>query len=116
MEPDVNEGRAAQDISSGMVSIYKHYLGRGPTKARTSIRDDMVVTVLSDSLTPAEKSLSAADRGSDVREIRRTFQEMMAPDMRKLGEETLQREVISVLSDHDPEKDLAVEVLLLAPQ
>lgn len=106
---------AAQAISAGMVSLYKEYLGRGPTKAHTTIRDDMVVTVLEGSLTKAEQTLQNGDQAESVRGLRRTLQEAMMPPMKRLVEEALQREVVCALSDHCPDPDYAVEVLLLVP-
>ena len=106
----------AQTISAGMVRIYKEMLGRGPTRTRTHISGDMVVTVLADSLTRAEATLTESQNGDRVRELRRTLQEAMNDEMTKLVEETLHRKVICLLSDHSPDPDYAVEVLLLAPE
>jgi uncharacterized protein YbcI len=99
-----------------MVSIYKNVMGRGPTKARTTIANDMVITVLEDSLTKGERTLAAQDREDTVRELRRNLQSAMSSEMTKLVETTLHREVVCFLSDHSPDPDYAVEVLLLAPQ
>lgn len=106
----------AQTISRGMVRIYKETLGRGPTQTRTEISENMVVTVLADSLTKAEETLNASNEGDTVRELRRTLQEAMRQEVTKLVEETLQRQVICLLSDHSPDPDYAVEVVLLAPK
>jgi len=109
-------GPVAHSIAAGMVSIYKEYLGRGPTTARTTLHEHMVVTVLANSLTKAELTLIAEDRGETVRGLRRVMQDAMESDMRQLIETELQREVVCLLSDHSPEPDYAVEVLLLAPK
>jgi len=107
---------ASQAISSGMVAIYKEHLGRGPTKAQTTIQENMVVTVLQDSLTKAEQTLAAVDGARTVRELRRRMQDAMATDMTRLIETTLYREVRCLLSDHSPDPDYAVEVLILSPE
>ena len=107
---------SASEISSGMVSIYKSVMGRGPTKARTTIANDMVVTVLENSLTKGERTLAEQDRAEAVRELRRNLQAVMSSEMKKLVEMTLHREVLCFLSDHSPDPDYAVEVLLLAPR
>jgi len=99
-----------------MVTIYKSVMGRGPTKARTTIANDMVITVLEDSLTKGERTLAAQNREDAVRELRRNLQSAMSSEMKKLVETTLHREVVCFLSDHSPDPDYAVEVLLLAPQ
>ena len=99
-----------------MVAIYKSVMGRGPTRARTTIANDMVVTVLENSLTKAERTLAAQDREEAVRELRRSLQGAMSSEIKKLVETTLHREVICFMSDHSPDPDYAVEVLLLAPR
>lgn len=106
----------ATQISKGMVLIYKDVMGRGPTKARTTIANDMVVTVLEDSLTKGERTLAAIDQADAVRELRRSVQSAMSSEITKLVEMTLHREVLCFLSDHSPDPDYAVEVLLLAPR
>jgi uncharacterized protein YbcI len=108
-------GSVAQRIAAGTVTIYKEHLGRGPTRARTTLHENMVVTVLADSLTKAELTLTAQEQGDTVRAVRRLMQDAMERDMRKLIETELHRKVICLLSDHCPEPDYAVEVLLLAP-
>jgi uncharacterized protein YbcI len=116
METATGSPGISQTISAGMVSIYKDQLGRGPAKARTWVNDNVVVTVLADSLNKAESMLAQTDNGDKVRAIRRGFQTAMEADMKKLVEEATQREVICVFSDHSPDPDLAVEVILLAPK
>jgi len=109
-------GSIAQRIAAGMTSIYKEHLGRGPMKVRTTLHENMVVTVLADSLTKAELTLIAHGEGDGVRSMRRKMQEAMERDMRKLIEIQLHRETVCLLSDHCPKPDYAVEVLLLAPR
>ena len=41
-------------ISNRVVQIQREYVGRGPTKARTFVNGNLVVTVLEDALTKAE--------------------------------------------------------------
>ena len=108
-------GGSAQRIAAGMTAIYKDHLGRGPTKVRTTLHENMVVTVLADSLTKAELTLIAQEKADAVRDVRRLMQDGMEGDMRRLIESELHREVVAFLSDHCPEPDYAVEVLLLAP-
>jgi len=69
------DGQISRDVSRETVRLYKKYAGRGPTTARTYLSDDLVVTVLHETLTQAEKTLSDADRADQVREQRRVFQE-----------------------------------------
>jgi len=44
-EPREASGSLLSAISNAVVRIVHDYTGRGPTKARTSIRDDIVVVM-----------------------------------------------------------------------
>jgi uncharacterized protein YbcI len=103
-----------QDISRGVVAIYKSHLGRGPSLAHTDITDAAAVTTLRDSLTLAETKLVARGDGDSVRELRRKFQEAMREDIENLVSEVTGRKAGTFLSDHDVEKDVAVEVVIFA--
>ena len=103
-----------KEIARGVVSIYKEYLGRGPTTARTELTDHAAITTLEDSLTRAEQSLIAGGDAPTVREIRRKFQEAMRNDITALVERVTGRTTASFLSDHDAVKDVAVEMVVFA--
>ena len=107
---------ATRDISRSLTSIYKDFLGRGPTSTNTTFVGDMVVTVLGDSLTKAEHKLVAAGRSETVRQMRRDFQDAMQAEIRAAVERHTGRTSIAMLSDHTPEPDVAIEVVILEPR
>ncbi|MDQ6744424.1 MAG: DUF2294 domain-containing protein [Actinomycetota bacterium] len=51
----------------------RDYTGRGPTRARTTIRDNIVVVMLEQTLTKAEQSLVAKGRSEKVLEMRHEY-------------------------------------------
>jgi uncharacterized protein YbcI len=104
---------SAKEISHRIVAIYKEYLGRGPTTARTTIAEDHVVTVLEDCLTKAEHSLVEAGEAETVREIRRRFQLAMSEEITAIVEEVTGRRGRGMLSDHNVARDIAVEMVVL---
>jgi uncharacterized protein YbcI len=112
--PAVGQLNAA--ISNALVRIQREYLGRGPTKARASVRDDMVVAVMEDTLTKAERSLVAAGRHEDVLSTRRSFQHTMRADIVAAVEALTGRRVLAFMSDTHIDPDLACEVILLEPE
>ena len=114
--PNENAGGKAREISRGIVAIYKDYLGRGPTRAQTVISGDVVMCVLEESLTKAELTLVEGERSPAVRGIRREFQEAMRADLKALVSRVTGREVRCLMSDHCPEPDYAVEVVVLEPE
>jgi len=115
--PDQREGSRSLSaaISNAVVRIVREYTGRGPTKARTSIRDDVVVCVLQESLLKAERSLMDDDKARLVVEIRRSFQQTMRQDLSAAVEMLTERKVIAFMSDSQLEPDYSVEVFVLDP-
>jgi uncharacterized protein YbcI len=97
------------------VGAFAEYTGRGPTKARTSIRDDVVLCVLRQTLTKGEASLVRDGRGDFVITMRRTFQETMRRPLVGLVEELTGRNVIAFMSDNNIDPDIATETFVLEP-
>ncbi len=100
-------------ISNMVVKVLRDYTGRGPTKARTTIRDNVVVVILEQSLTKGEQSLAAKGRGEKVLEIRHEFQEAMREESSAKIAELTGRQVTAMLSANHIDPDLAAEIYVL---
>ena len=113
MESATTEGNLARDLSRAMVSLFKDYVGRGPTHARAYVHDDLVAVVLRDTMIKAEKTL--ADEGEEdlVRGVRRVFQGKFRDDACGIVERLTGRKVIAFLSDHAIDEDIAIECFVL---
>lgn len=107
-------GAAREEISREMVRLHSEYYGRGPSKAKTHISDDLVVVVLEETFTRAERTL--VDRGDidAVQQIRRRFQQQMKDEFTAVIEQATGRQVRAFLSETNLEADVSVEVFLLA--
>jgi uncharacterized protein YbcI len=103
-------------ISNAIVGVVHDYTGRGPTRARTSIRDDVVVVMLQETMLKAERSLVEAGKAELVAEMRRSFQQTMRADMSAAVEKLTGRKVIAFMSDSHLEPDYSAEVFVLAPE
>ena len=103
-------------ISKEIVRLQAEYYGKGPTRAKTYIVDDLVVVVLEETFTRAEKTL--ADRGERdaIQHIRRRFQQQMADSFTSVVEQATGRRVRTFLSETDIEHDVSVETFLLADE
>lgn len=108
-------GSKAAAISNLTVRLLSQYTGRGPTKARTYLNEDLVTIVLQDTLTKAEQTLVAKDRRGLVLSTRTTFQELMGDDLIAGIEGVLGRKVIAFLSANHIAPDIAIESFILAP-
>ena len=106
-------GALTAAISRLVVRLVAEYTGRGPTRARTTIRDDTVICVTQDNMTKAERRLTAEGETDLVVTIRRKFQTTMREDLVGGVELLTGRKVLSFMSDHDGEADYAAEVFIL---
>ena len=116
MSDGTHSGTLYAEISRAIVGIVHEYTGRGPTRARTSIRDDVVVVMLQETMLKAERSLIADEKGELVAHMRRSFQQTMRADMSAAVTRLTGREVIAFMSDSHLEPDYSVEVFVLAPE
>ncbi len=105
----------SEALSTAIVGIFKEYVGRGPTRARVLIVENVVIATLSDTLTKAERSLVASGDGETVRSTRRLFQEAMREDLVRAVELVVGRKVVAFLSDNHLDPDLAAEIFVLEP-
>jgi uncharacterized protein YbcI len=103
----------AMMISTGVVQLLHEYTGRGPTKAKTLINDDVVTVVLADTLTKGESKLVESGRSDRVLQLRHDYQLAMRPELTELVERNLGRKVIAFMSHNHIDPDLAVEVFVL---
>jgi uncharacterized protein YbcI len=72
-------GKLLAEISNMVVKSHADHLGRGPTKARTYIDENVITCLLEDTLTRAERALLGTSRGTSVMETR------IAPCRRRCG-------------------------------
>jgi uncharacterized protein YbcI len=101
-------------ISSEIVRLQAEYYGKGPTRAKTHILEDVVVVVLEESFTRAEKTLAERGEREAIQHIRRRFQQQMKESFSSVVEQATGRRVRVFLSETDIDHDVSVEVFLLA--
>jgi uncharacterized protein YbcI len=114
----LDKGSMLATISAEMVRLYKEQFGRGPTKARANWSGrDMIVVLLEDTLTPAERNLVSLGEFQRLRDTRMLFQyswvvQFCAPVERLTG-----RKVRSFISGIDAEANgTSLEVFVLHPE
>ncbi len=106
-------GSPSLEISNALSRLHKHYVGRGPTNARTTIDGDLVVSLLEGGYTRAEQTLEENDKGDLVAAGRLGLQDAMRQAMIEAVEETLGRRVRSFMSANDLRQNLQIEVFVL---
>jgi uncharacterized protein YbcI len=100
-------------ISNAVVGVLREYTGRGPTKARTTIRDNVVLVMLEQSLTKGEQVLVDKGRGDRVLMLRREYQEAMREESSARVAELTGRNVIAMMSANHLDPDLGAEIYVL---
>jgi uncharacterized protein YbcI len=109
-------GEVRAMISREIVRLQAEYYGKGPTRAKTYIVDDLVVVVLEETFTRAEKTLAERGERDAIQHIRRRFQQQMAESFTNVVEEATGRKVRTFLSETDIDHDVSVETFLLAEE
>src|SRR3954465_11569505 len=94
-------------ISTSAVQLLHDYTGRGPTKAKTLINEDMVTIVLAATLTRGEQKLVDNGRHERVIQLRHDYQMVMRKDLVGVVERQLERKVIAFMSQNHIDPDLA---------
>ncbi len=100
-------------ISNAMVGFLRQYTGRGPTKARTTIRDNVVVVMLEQTLTKGEQVLVEKGRVEQVLALRHEYQEAMRAESSEKIAELTGRRVVAFMSTNHLDPDLAAEIYVL---
>jgi uncharacterized protein YbcI len=105
-------------ISDEMVGLYKDQFGRGPTRVRTQwCSDDILITVLEETLTPAERNLARMGEHQRLRDTRMFFQYATVREFCEPVERLTGRSVRSFVSGVDTEVDgLSIETFILHPE
>ncbi|HEX8066443.1 MAG TPA: Na-translocating system protein MpsC family protein [Thermoleophilaceae bacterium] len=105
----------AMRITNGLVHIMSQYTGRGPTRARTTVNTNVVVAVFHETLTKAEQNLVAAGNVEAVEFMRTSFDRLLRSEAISLVEGILERKVVSMLTDVDPDANIALQAFILDP-
>ncbi len=108
-------GEILATISTGLVQLHSRFYGKGPTKAKTHLVDDTVVSILRGGFTTVERTLLDTGQVESVYQMRRSFQQAMEDEFRIVVEEATGRKVVAYMSSIHVDPDLAIEVFVLEP-
>ncbi|MEA2377378.1 MAG: hypothetical protein QOD13_1285 [Thermoleophilaceae bacterium] len=100
-------------VARAVVRFHREETGRGPNKARAFYRDDIIVVVLEDLMTQAERSLVARGEYEAVMNMRAAFQRSIRTDLVGVIEQMTGASVRAFMSSNNLDPDIAVEVFVL---
>jgi uncharacterized protein YbcI len=97
------------------VRLHTEYYGKGPTKARSYVVNDMLISILEGGFTTVETTLIDEGQSDAVHGMRRSFQIAMEDRFRGVVEQATGRNVIAYMSQIHTGPDMAVELFVLEP-
>jgi uncharacterized protein YbcI len=112
---ETTPGEVMARISTALVQLHSRYYGKGPTKAKTHLVNDTVISILRGGFTTVERTLIDQGNVDAVYNMRRSFQTVMEDQFTAIVEEATGRRVIAYMSQIHQNPDLAVEIFMLEP-
>lgn len=106
-------GRLNAALARAVVHAHNEYRGRGPTKAQAFFNQQVVVVLMEDTMTRAERSLVRDGKDDAVFAMRRQMQSTMRADMVASIEDLTGRKVIAFMSANHIAPDYAAELFVL---
>ena len=109
----VADQSASANISRRIVQLHKEFYGRGPTKAKTYVHEDLVVVLMRGGFSKAEETLLQEGRGDSVIRQRMDFQDVMKDRFIEVIEQETGRRVAGMMSGSHQHPDLLGEMFIL---
>lgn len=100
-------------VGRSLAAFQTHWFGHAPGNVLTRIADDVVIVVLEETFSRAERVLICHGEGAAIQQTRRSFQGMMRSEFSRVVERATGRLVRAFVSDVDLDEGVAVELFLL---
>lgn len=109
-------GSPLLEVANATVGLYKTAFGRGPTRVRARFADpDTLVVILHNTMTVSERKLAELGEHERLRSHRLLLARTLEDEIRAVIEQILERETLGLISGIDTHRDVAAEVIMLAP-
>jgi uncharacterized protein YbcI len=114
--PELSGGALNAALANELGKLIADFTGRGAQRSRAFLYQDLVICLLEDSSTIAEKNLVAAGKADLVRMGRDALQHAMGPQLIAAVERLTQRTVRTFLSGTDATGGTSIEAFVLEPE
>jgi uncharacterized protein YbcI len=111
-----SSGELLEAVSNLVVRVYADHVGRGPTKARAYADRDIIVCVMEDTMTKAERTLIESGQTWIVKQSRDALQETMREDLARGIEDLTGRRVIAQTGTGTLDPDVSSDLFILDGQ
>jgi uncharacterized protein YbcI len=109
------DGAAASAVCNTVVAAFKRSCGKGPTKVKAYVLEDLVAVVAQDILTTLERTLVRGGHEQLVREALRALDDEVANECGAAIEQATGQRVAGWQTQIDPSADRALAVIQLEP-
>lgn len=92
-------GQIERSLSQRIQASYREQLGHQPSKVTCQLSDKNLMIVLEDSITPPEQLLAQVGNEELAQKVRSDLDEAIRPQLKEIIEDTLNVEVVEILSD-----------------
>ena len=114
--PELSGGALNAALANELGKLIADFTGRGAQRSRAFLHQDLVICLLEDGTTNAEKNLVEFGKADLVRLGRDALQHAMAPQLIAAVERLTRRTVRSFLSGSDETGATAIEAFVLEPE
>jgi uncharacterized protein YbcI len=108
-------GPMLAEVTNAIVRLHRQHYGKGPTRSKSYLLDDVLICVMQDVLTPVERTLAAAGDDDRVRETRLAFADAMRDHFSAQIERIVGRRVLGFTSQVLVTQAVAIEMFVLEP-
>jgi uncharacterized protein YbcI len=108
-------GPLLAEVTNAIVRLHSSHYGKGPTRSKSYLLDDVLICVMSDVFTTVERTLIDAGEAASVRETRLAFQDAMAGRFIEAIEEVVGRRVLGFTGQVITDEDIAIDMFVLEP-
>ncbi|HWE10301.1 MAG TPA: Na-translocating system protein MpsC family protein [Solirubrobacteraceae bacterium] len=103
-------------LATELGKLFAEFTGRGATSSRAFVHQNVVVCVLEDSATKAERNLVSAGKAELVRVQRDALHRAMGPELIATVERLTRRRVRTFMSGTDESGASSIQAFLLEPR
>jgi uncharacterized protein YbcI len=109
-------GPTLAEVTNAVVGLHRTHYGKGPTRSKSYLMDDVLICVMRDVLTTVERTLMEAGEVERVRDTRLAFQDAMQDVFKAAVEQILGRRILGYTSQVLVDEAVAIELFVLGPK
>jgi uncharacterized protein YbcI len=114
--PHHEHGPHLAEVTNAVVRLYRTYYGKGPTRSKSYLMDDLLVCIMRELFTTIEHTLIEAGEARQVRATRLALREAIQEELRAEVERIVGRRVRGLTGQVLLAPEIAIEVFVLEPR